>query len=100
MRPFYRYPIGACLAFFLLLLYYNISHVQQLSERLPWLDHVSKAENESLSTSVSIPTSTLEALPTTAARESMATSTGPSKIIVMAKLEVENTSWVAKDLPE
>lgn len=120
MRCSFRYHIGAACALLLVLLYYNLNLVPQTAKDIPWFHHdtsdattkgpeaqddpddattshyTSHAAEASSTSTVEVP----EASSTSTVEVGHPTQTLGSKIIVMAKLEKENTSWVGDELPE
>jgi len=120
MRYSVRYNIGAACALLLVVLYYYLNQVPQTWKHTPWSHHDTsdattkgpEAQNDpnnaitshytnhpaeaSFTSTVKVP----EASSTSATEVGQPTQTLGSKIIVMAKLEKENTSWVGDELPE
>jgi len=98
MRSPYRYPIGVFLAVLIILLYYNASYIIGISKHLTWPQHYPSIDGSPDTTSAA--PSLLQPPPTDTTEEFSASTTSVSKVIVMAKLEKEDTSWVADNLPD
>ena len=109
MRSSVRYRIGAACAILLIVLCYNLNRVSRTWKHIPWTHHDRSgpttkgpdAQDDADNATTPHYTSFTAELSSTSTMEvGQPTQTLGSKIIVMAKLEKEDTSWVGDELPE